>query len=253
MDLKKLVLGIVLVAFVSIQSVCLAQNVSDATLKSMIAKYKSKNYTGCLQATEKILKTNPSNIYAHYYQGLSYMQLGKKDEAIKSFENAKSLNSNKTIVGYAERGIACLSNPEECEKFAENENDLETFINSKKFYDNSVQAEINKKKLERIKDNINDELGTNKKSEMPSNDEIAQAVKTLAKVGLNPLNGMNNNAMYSNPEYMQMNMLLGNNGSYNNMNMLPFLLMSQNPKDSANNGMSPELIQTMMMSQMPMY
>jgi len=80
---------------------------------------------------------------------------------------------------------------------------------------------------------------------MPTNDEIAQAVKTLAKLGINPMAGMNAN--YANPEMMEMNMLLGNNTQTNNgMNMLPMLLMNQNGVQK----MSPELIQTMMMSQM---
>ena len=105
--------------------------------------------------------------------------------------------------------------------------------------------------LKEDQENINEELGGKKKSEVPSNEEIANAVKTLAKVGFNPMAGFNGN-MYSNPEMMQMNMLLGNNGNGAQMNnMLPFLLMSQNQDGTQK--MSPELIQSMMMSQMQMY
>ena len=249
MNLKKLVLGLTLLALISMPAVCFAQNVSDSVVRAMVQKYKAQNYLGCLQATQDIIKKNPSNIYAHYYQALSYVQLGKKDEALSAYEKVKALNSNKTIVTYAERGIACINTPEECAKYTEQTDDLEKFINSKKFYDPSVQAEVNKKKLDRIRENINDELSTPKKSEMPSNEEIAEAVKTLAKVGFNPMTGMN--SMYNNPEMMQMNMLLSNDNQSNNglANMLPYFLMSQNQ----NSKISPELIQTMMMSQMPMY
>lgn len=61
-------------------------------------------------------------------------------------------------------------------------------------------------------------------------------------------------SMYQNPEMMQMHMLLGNNdtSSPNNMNILPYLLMQQG-QNGNNNNLSPELIQTMMMSQMQMY
>ena len=84
---------------------------------------------------------------------------------------------------------------------------------------------------------------------MPSNDEIANAVKTLAKVGVNPMAGFNS-GMMTNPDLMQMNMLLGNNNTNNGMsNMLPYLLMGQNNGQN----LSPELIQSMMMSQMQMY
>ena len=58
-------------------------------------------------------------------------------------------------------------------------------------------------------------------------------------------------SMYQNPEMMQMNMLLGNNETQNNMNILPYLLMQQG--QNGNDNLSPELIQTMMMSQMQMY
>ena len=142
-----------------------------------------------------------------------------------------------------------MTSPEECAKYGKETNELEQFIKSNKFYDKAVQAEVNKKKLDRIRENINDELGP-KKGEMPSNDEIANAVKTLAKLGINPLAGMT--GAYTNPEMMQMNMLLGSNtnneyGTNNSMNMLPLLWMnSQNGQQ-----MPPELIQTMMMSQMP--
>ena len=82
---------------------------------------------------------------------------------------------------------------------------------------------------------------------MPTNEEIANAVKTLAKLGVNPMGSMVQPAMYQNPEMMQMNMLLGNNTqSYNNMNMLPLLMMNQNSREN----MSPEFIETMMMNQM---
>ena len=58
-----------------------------------------------------------------------------------------------------------------------------------------------------------------------SEDEIEQgatafveAVKTLAKVGFNPLNNTGMMNMYQTPEMIQANMLLGNNDSNNNMN-----------------------------------
>jgi len=99
-----------------------------------------------------------------------------------------------------------------------------------------------------LRENINDDVKNKKKSDIPTNDEIANAVKTLAKAGLNPFAGMN--AGYSNPQMMQMSMLLNdNNGygyNYNNMNMLPVLLMNQNSEQQ----LPTDLIQTMMMNQM---
>ena len=245
MNLKKFILGMTILGFMATQAACLAENVPDSVIRTLVGKYKAQNYTGCVQMSEDIIKKNPSNIYAHYYQGLAYMQLGKSEQATASFEKVEALNSNPTLVKYAQRGIACVQSPEECAKYSETNTDLDKFIKSNKFYDKAVQSEVNKKKLDRIKENINEELGPNKKSEMPTNDEIAQAVKTLAKLGINPMAGINAN--YANPEMMEMNMLLGNNTQANNgINMLPMLLMNQNGVQK----MSPELIQTMMMSQM---
>ncbi len=245
MNLKKFVLGLTILGLMAAQTACMADNVPDSVIRTLVGKYKAQNYTGCAQMSEDIIKKNPSNIYAHYYKGLAYMQLGKTEQATEAFEKVEMLNSNPTLVKYAQRGIACLQNPEDCAKYGQTNSELDKFIKSNKIYDKSVQSEVNKKKLDRIKENINEELGPNKKSEMPTNDEIAQAVKTLAKLGINPMAGMNAN--YANPEMMEMNMLLGNNTQTNNgMNMLPMLLMNQNGVQK----MSPELIQTMMMSQM---
>ncbi len=249
MKLKKLLLSLVLVGFAVAQTASFAANVSDSAIRMLVSKYKAHNYLGCIQDSETILKTNPSNVFALYYKGLAYTQLGKKEEAIETFEKVKTLNTSSQLTQYATKGIACLNNSEECR--AGDSNELDAFIKSNKFYDQSVQTEVNKKKLERIKENINDELAP-KKSEaeaMPTNDEIAQAVKTLAKIGLNPMANQATGGMYAqNPEMMQMNMLLGNNSNHqnNSMDMIQMLMMNQNGKQN----ISPELIQTMMMSQM---
>ncbi len=249
MKLKKFVLGLALLSFVAIQTGVFAQT-SDATIRAMVGKYKKQNYLGCIQDTNKILKEDPSNIYAYYYKGLSYYQLGQHEQATEAFTNVENLNSNQTLVQYAQRAKACITTPEACAAYAEgNKTELDKFIQSKKFYDKSVQAEVNKKKLDRIRENINDSVNSTpeQKSEMPSNEEIANAVKTLAKLGINPMGSMMPQAAYQNPEMMQMSMLLGNNTQQNNgMNMLPFLMMNQNNTKN----MSPELIETMMMNQM---
>ena len=182
-------------------------------------------------------------------------QLGEKTRAIEAYEKVIALNGNATIVEFATKGKACLTSVEACEAYEKSVNELDAFVKSDRFFDKTVQHEMNKKKLNRMRQEINKELKEvkpEKKSEMPSNDEIAEAVKTLAKVGFNPLNNTGMMNMYQTPEMIQANMLLGNNDSNNNMNnMLPYFLMNQ-----AQNGaskMSPELIQTMMMSQMQMY
>ena len=255
MNLKRFILGLALFAILGSITVCEA-SVSDSSIKDMIGQYKAQNYTGCLQMIDLILSEDPSNIYAHYYQALAYSQLGDKDKAIASFEKVESLNSNQIVVNYATKGKACLVSEDACKAYDKSMDALDEFINSNKFYDKSVQKEMNKKKLNRMREDINKNLkeaSSEKKSDIPSNDEIAEAVKTLAKVGFNPMSNANNMFnMYQTPEMMQASMLLGNNDNNNGMNsMLPYFLMNQG--QNGNNQISPELIQTMMMSQMQMY
>ena len=254
MHLKKILLTFTLFIAFALSGVCEEITVSDSVVKNMIAKYKAQNYTGCIQASENIIEADPSNIYAYYYQALSYSQLGDKNKATDAFNQVETLNSNAVLVNYAKKGKACLISVESCEQYDNSIDGLESFINSGKFLDKSVQHDMNVKKLNRTKDIINKEMKEikpEKKSEMPSNDEIAEAVKTLAKVGFNPFNNSGMPNMYQTPEMIQAGMLLGNNDSNNMNNMLPYFLMSQSQNGS--NKISPELIQTMMMSQMQMY
>lgn len=245
MKLKNIVIGLISFIFIGVSSACLATETSDSAIRNMINLYKNGNYLGCIDSSNKIIENNPADIFAYYYKALSYTQLGKTMEASEAYTQVITLNTNSTLVEYSKRANACISNPMDCEKYQKQINDLDDFIKSKKTYSDAVQSQINQKKLDRIRENINDEVNNeNKKSEMPSNDEIANAVKTLAKIGLNPMASMN--SMYTNPQMMQMSMLLGDNTNNNQMNMLPMLLMNQNGTQQ----MSPDLIQTMMMTQM---
>ena len=87
----------------------------------------------------------------------------------------------------------------------------------------------------------------------PTDKEIADAVRTLAKLGINPL-GMNNPALMTgaNAELAQINALLGGNNNNNNniMNLMPIINAMQTSGQGGNSGMSKEFIQTYMMNQM---
>lgn len=247
--MKKLILSLTLIAFISTAMHVSAAQVTNAEIRAAVQKYKMKNYIGCLQDTQAMVKKDPSSAIAYYYQALAYSQLGKRTEATDAYNSVITLNSMPILVENATKAINCLEGKEGCKPEEKEESELDTFVKSGKFYGNSVQSELNQKRLEHVKQEIN-----NQKSEMPTNDEIAEAVKTLAKAGINPLAGMNgaNPTAYANmfqqsPEMMQMNMLMGgnNNNSMGN-NMMPMLMMAQQNGQKV----SPELIQSMMMSNM---
>ena len=150
-----------------------------------------------------------------------------------------------------------MNNPSECQpKSAVDETidtELDKFIKSTKAISKEVSDKLDEIQIEIMKQDIN--KNADLKSEIPSNDEIAEAVKTLAKAGLNPVSAQSNpylqaqHAMMQNPEYAQLQMLLGTNNQNNNndfMSMLPYF-MSQN---KGSNSFSADTIKNMMMSSM---
>ena len=228
-------------------------------IKDVVLKYKAQNYVGSLQDALDITKNDPANALAHYYSAISYVQIGDRDKALESYKKVISLASSDTLREYAERGELCLTSPSECEhKSAQNEitdKVLHKFINSTQHFSKEVTDKLDEIELEMLKHNINKDADL--KSEMPSNDEIAQAVKTLARAGVNPLAMQSNpysqaqQSLMQNPEYMQLQMMLGNNQNNSNndfMSMLPYFI--QQNGSSKNSDLSAQTLKNMMMSSM---
>ena len=250
---------LVLIAFLMCSASIANAEKTTTDMANAIQKYKAQNYVGCLQDTQEITAKDPANALAYYYMGISYVQIGEKDKALDAYSKVIALSSNTTLTEYAQRGELCINTPDECKskKSSELEEKLNDeyykFINSTKDISKEVSDKLDEIQIEIMKQQINKEV--DKKSAVPSNDEIAQAVKTLAKAGINPITAQNNTflqaqqAMMQNPEYMQLQMLLGNNNNNGNdfMNMLPYF-MTQNTDKKSN--ISAESIKNMMMSSM---
>ena len=82
----------------------------------------------------------------------------------------------------------------------------------------------------------------------PSNDDIAQALKTLQNAGMAVTIQPNAMPANYNPEMAQMSMLLGNNNNQNrSLDMLPYMMtqMQNNPGQY-----NPQMLQAMMMNYM---
>ena len=250
---------LILAIFITNSFVCAQAQDIVPNMEEAISKYKAKNYVGCMQDTLDISQNDPSNALAHYYLAISYAQLGNKEKAIEAYQKVINLATSETLKEYAQRGELCLNSPEECQRNATqqeiSDKDLHKFINSTKHFSKEVTDKLDEIELEMLKYNINKDADL--KSETPSNDEIAQAVKTLAKAGFNPLAIQNNSytqanqSMMQNPEYMQLQMLLGNNQSNTNtdfMSMMPYFFQQNN--SSRNSEFSAETIKNMMMSSM---
>lgn len=275
--------------------------VSNADLiRSGIVKYKKQNFAGCISTMKEAIKNDPSNATAHYYAAIAYARMGDKTEAINYYTKVVALNSNATLTSYAKQGLAAINDGykyndqnAEAENFIKNgpKDGINTDIrkNLKLMELERKKEEINKKvnapvitvsKTEEVeetdkdvkkeekkkdKDNKTDKTTDSEKTSFngqPTDAEIAQAVRTFAALGINPmqLNGMNaqmnNMNQYQTTqaaqEYAQLQLMLGsqNNNGFNNNNMMNYLpyLMQQNGHNNQN--LSKDFIQTMMMTQM---
>lgn len=184
----------------------------SAPVKVAIKKYKSGNYTGCLQDCQNIVKRDPSNALAYYYMAMSYAQAGRKDMAIQYYGKVLSLGTNSQLVEYASTGKRCLETPDMCHLQASpvQSSDMDKFIAnpSPDGLSDSVRADFERKRLQGLQNEINNgkdvdsyelnkfkdysnqrsdaDTGVEKVSKKPTNDEIVAALKVLKDAGLSP-------------------------------------------------------------------
>lgn len=287
--MKKLWIFLIALALGSF-SACYAVKtvVISPLVQSGIAKYKAKNYLGAKLDIEKAVGMNPKDSMAQYYLGNIYTAIGKKDEAKNAYEEVARANDNPALVKYAKFALGCIEKQgdensgggasfdpnqqqeavvDPCDKKILGDPNIDPFIKSGQFLHNDAKNKIQENQLKGIQSGINagsksvefsnyrylNDAG----SEIPSDKEIADAVKTLAKVGFNPLamNNIPNGGGYNNPQYNQLSAMMGGAGNQGNstMNMLPFI-MGQGGEENRMGKFNPQLIQSMMMNQlMPSY
>lgn len=255
----------------------------NATTKSIAAKYKMGNYSGCLQEIYSVLKKQPSNAIAYYYLALVNTRLDKKEEAVTAYEKVIELKPNQYLVDFATKGRDCLTGGPAChpetqqtQKQGEQLDDLDKFINAP--YGNGLSPELNneirQKQLNNIKETINkkDNLEKpdiqkikkfdNSKSEAEetikiaqvSDEDVLKAINTLKEAGVNvsvqssESNPYAQMSQYQDPRMAEMSMLLGGNNNNNNtMNTVLPMLMTQAQKGE---NVDPRLMQAVMMNSM---
>ena len=217
---------------------------------------------------QKIIPKSQIDKFAHlfYYYALCLHQLGYKEQAKQfyavvvffTYENPSDLYK------YSYQAYNCIEKPNSCKS-----SDMEEFIESGKQVSDDIIRDQLKKDLKRHQDNINagkglswlpnkedkiawaddgiipevNEIGKNEVeiSNVPTDEEVGRAVRTLQRAGINPMAYMNPMA---NNEYAQLNALL-NNGNNNYYNDYSTLMMN-----NGNGQISPELMQTIMRQQM---
>lgn len=224
--IKKLLISLIITLAVSncVYAIEYHQTLTPEVRKG-IQDYKSGNYVGCIQAMYPYLTKsdlNAKNQLAVYYLGMALSKTGDKERAKKYYNIAKILNPNNTIGQYSQKGLVCIEDPANCylnvKKVNTNtksvyESDLDKFINAP--YGNGLSSDLNKeierKKIERLRKEINSDQELNKyefknfrdfsnkkgqiflkkdegikiaSSENPTDAEIVNAIKVLNAAGL---------------------------------------------------------------------
>ena len=192
-----------LIMILALSSVAYASNI---TLQGAIQKYKTGNYTGCIQDLEIYTRNEQSNALAYYYLAIANVQAGRKENAIQAYDRVLALRPNETLLDYATKGKVCLEEPQFCYKsniMKEEDTELDKFIKDKnQFVYKEAQKEETKKNLDTLKNRINSDEEINrtefkeyerssnkeikdiKQAKMPTNDEVVAAIKILNQAGL---------------------------------------------------------------------
>ena len=117
-----------------------------AEIKAAIAKYKQKNYLGCISDLREYVKKDPANAAAWYYLGNAYMNISMKKDAQYAFEQVIVLNTIPKLTSYAIQAKLCMETPTDC-----------------KYYN------LNKKEIASLKENPAEFIKTYEQEKMKSN------------------------------------------------------------------------------------
>ena len=256
-----------------------------ALIESLITKYKEKNYVGCIQEAQSKMKQENPNPVAMYYMALSYTQIGDVKAALDLYDAILKLKPSDTLTECATRGRDCLIGGPACpnkgiegaeidaqvQEYKENSTRLNYNSDETSLAISQIISEQEKKTLPDMlvttqmaeKKTLDLEKSPKKEQktveiqtisqEIPNNDEVAQALKTLQNAGIAvtiqpaPMQGMQN----YNPQMAQMSMLLGNNNSNNRgFDMLPYMMMQNQGQNNNANQYNSQMLQAMMMNYM---
>ena len=220
-----------------------------------IKLYKAGNYTESYTTFSQLVKKDPSNALAYYYRGMTSVQLGKKDEAIDNYTKAVELSPNGILGSYAKKGIKCAEDPLTCHEVPKEEGENADTAEDKFIrgsfgsgLSNQARGVYEKQKIDNIKRemNRNNEIPPQRfkeykdfSSQGPTNDEIVSALKTLQAAGFtNILGGQNS----SDIAYMM--------DSQNNTNNYEVLNMLFGKNSGSNANINPQIIQSLLTTQM---
>ena len=188
-----------------------------------------------------------------YYMALSYTKIGDVKAALDLYDAILKLKPGETLTECATRGRDCLIGGSSCPNIgvdgAEIDEQVQEYKNNSSILNDSTTKITTQTAQNQTAEKKTPDLATTKVEEKtPTNDEVAQAIKTLQNAGINL--SLQPNAFVAgqnlNPEMAQMSMLLGNNNNQNHsLDMLPYMLMQNQNNPTQYN---PQMMQAMMMN-----
>ncbi len=143
--------------FCSIQQSFAADTVNNQMIKDAIAKYKEKNYIGCISDLKMYTDKDTSNAVAWYYLGSSYMNIAMQQEAYAAFDKVISLNTVPKLTSYSIQAELCMQNKDNCsykdftyEEIKELKKDPMTFLQAYKAKQVVPQKDAQTEEIERL-------------------------------------------------------------------------------------------------------
>jgi tetratricopeptide (TPR) repeat protein len=234
----------------------------SADVQAAITKYKNGDYVGTVQRLGGVIAKTPNDVIAQYYLALAYTQLGMKDEAKAAFDAViERDNLGGGLAAISQMALTCFEDSDRCHG---KPGSVSQFVRSNEFLGTGARGQNIDAQLQQVRDSINSgekqdftnfRLLNDASGAMPTNDEIADAVKVLARAGLSLNNGgeqtFQSALTNADPKLMQLNALLGrsNNNSNNGFDMIPFI-MSQASRDGSAPKVDTRTLQAMMVNQM---
>lgn len=238
---KKILLLLSILILSSTFSIANSRTASNPDLVEAIKLYKAGNYSECYTQLDNVIKNDPANALAYYYKAISAAQLGRSEEAISNYEKTLSLTpGNNNLSRYAKKGKRCLETPDKCEDSLFESLDDE-FIQSgfKNKFSKEAKSEYERLKIEQLMRDINRDDSIEPQrfkeykdfSNVPTNDEIVAALRTLQNAGFTNL--------FNHNSYSDLSVLTGGTQQNAMLNLM-----------GGSSSMNPQLIQALLTNNM---
>lgn len=88
---------------------------NPAAIRDAIAKYKDKNFVGCISDLRMYTEKDPSSAIAWYYLGNAYMRISMQQEANEAYNRVISINTVPVLTSYSIQAQMCMQDPSKCE------------------------------------------------------------------------------------------------------------------------------------------